>query len=86
MFNGDEYDIKEDLAFAHIINRHGKGMTAQAMVPLVVARLQSANLTTKRSQGAAIQHVNFIRRLLAGKCSKYPAKYTNTVLTQLINA
>lgn len=85
MYNG-EYNIQEDLAYAHIVNRHSKGMTAQAMIPLVTARLQSANLTSKRTPDAARQHVYFMRRLLAGKCTKYPAKYTKSVIAQLQNA
>ncbi|CAM3352542.1 hypothetical protein HP548_22840 [Paenibacillus taichungensis] len=83
MNNGDQYDIQEDLCYAHIVNRHGKGMTATAMVPLVLAKLQSANIVTKRTPNAAALHVSFIRRLLAGKCLKYPAKYTDTVIAQL---
>ncbi|GIO38849.1 hypothetical protein J41TS12_37100 [Paenibacillus antibioticophila] len=77
-----EYDIQEDLAFAHVVNRHGKSMTAHQMIPLVAAQYPAMS----RSTGAASQHVNFIRRLLNGKCSKYPAKYTNSVINQLKKA
>ncbi|MEK4449434.1 MULTISPECIES: hypothetical protein [Paenibacillus] len=78
----NEYDFQEDMAFAHVVNRHGKSMTAQQMIPLVLAQFSAMS----RSAGAAIQHVNFIRRLLNGKCHKYPAKYTNVVITQLLKA
>ncbi|GIO38866.1 hypothetical protein J41TS12_37270 [Paenibacillus antibioticophila] len=74
----EQYDIQEDMVFAHVVNRHGKVMTAHQMVSLVTAQYPAMT----RTSDAARQHVNYMRRLLAGKCSRYPAKYTTSVIAQ----